>query len=300
MSGISIVIPAKNEATSLIVLLPELKALYPEAEIIVVNDGASDNTSEICSNNAVIEIVHRYSKGNGASIKSGARAATGDVIVFMDGDGQHQPKEIKKLLEKMEEGYDMVVGARRSESQASVARLAANGAYNRLATWMTGHKVEDLTSGFRVVKASLFKQYLYLLPNGFSYPTTITMAFFRAGLGVAYVNVEVEKRVGDSHISIVKDGIRFFLIIFKIGTLYSPLKLFFPVSAFLFFIGLSYYLFTFITASRFTNMSALLFSTSILVFLMGLVSEQITTLSYSSRGGPTKMDVDDIRVIRKR
>ncbi len=284
-ASISIVIPAKNEAASLKSLLPELKAAYPFAQIILVNDGSNDETSKVCQENSVTELKHPYSKGNGASIKSGARAATGDVIVFMDGDGQHRVGDISKLLSKLSLGYDMVVGARDSQSQASLGRLAANRLYNRLATWMVGHEIEDLTSGFRVVRAAMFRQFLAILPNGFSYPTTITMAFFRAGYSVRYVPIQADKRIGKSHINLVKDGLRFLLIIFKIGTLYSPLKLFTPISLLFFGVGFSYYLFTFFTTGRFTNMSALLFSSSVLVFLMGLISEQVTTLMYISRGG---------------
>jgi hypothetical protein len=174
----------------------------------------------------------------------------------------------------------MVVGARDTAGQASKKRLVANTLYNKLATVMVGHKVEDLTSGMRVVKKSRFLEFLDLLPNGFSYPTTSTMAFFRAGYSVGYHPIEVLQREGKSHINIKKDGIRFLLIIFKIATLYSPLKLFFPLSLSFFSLGLGYYLFTYFTMGRFTNMSALLFTTSVIIFLMGLVSEQITALMY--------------------
>jgi glycosyltransferase involved in cell wall biosynthesis len=276
----SIVLPAKNEAANLQQLLPELKTRYPEAEIIVVNDGSTDNTVEVCASNQVRVITHVYSKGNGATIKSGARAATKDVIVFMDGDGQHKPEDIPGLLNALHEGADMAVGARNRQSQASVGRLLANTFYNKLATWISGHQIEDLTSGFRAVYRKKFREFLYLLPNGFSYPTTITMAFFRAGYTVKYIPIVAEARGGKSHINIFKDGIRFLIIIFKIGTLYSPLKIFIPTSLSFFLIGLGYYLYTFITRHAFTNMSATLFISSVIVFLIGLVSEQITTLMY--------------------
>lgn len=279
----SVIIPAKNEYKSLVKLLPALKKAVPDVEIIVVNDGSTDNTRQICDEAGVKVVNHPYSRGNGAAIKSGARAATGDVFIFMDADGQHRPEDIQGLLNRYKEGYDMVVGARGSESQASKTRLFGNGLYNRVASYMTGQKIVDLTSGFRVVNAEKFKQFLYLLPNGFSYPTTITMAFFRAGYGVAYEKIIAPERIGKSHINLLKDGMRFFLIIFKIGTLYSPMKLFFPASLVFFLTGLFYYIYTFFTDGRFTNMGVLLFSTSIMIFLLGLVSEQITALFYQSR-----------------
>jgi len=279
---LSVVIPAKNEAASLKAFLPRLKSAYPDAEIILVNDGSTDNTSSICSEFDVIEVKHSYSKGNGAAIKSGARRATGDVIVFMDGDGQHDPDDISRLLNRLDEGFDMVIGARGSKSQASFGRLAANRVYNKLASWMVGHKIHDLTSGFRAVRSDKFKEFLYLLPNGFSYPTTSTMAFFRAGYSVGYEPIIAHKRVGESHINITKDGVRFLLIIFKVGTLYSPLKLFTPISFSFFLTGLIYYGYTFFSFGRFTNMSALLFTTSVVIFLMGLLSEQITALMYKA------------------
>lgn len=275
--------PCLNEAKGLAGVLEKLKKLYPEAEILVVNDGSTDNSAAIATAAGATLINHPYSMGNGAAIKSGARAAGGDILVFMDADGQHDPQHIGKLLHALEQGHDMVVGARSSEGQAGVARLCANTFYNHLAGWMTGHPVADLTSGFRAVRASKFREFLYLLPNGFSYPTTITIAFFRAGYTVTYVPVPVYRREGKSHIKPLRDGMRFVLIIFRIGTLYSPLKLFLPVSLAFFTLGLSYYLYTFLSDGRFTNMSALLFTTSVIVFLIGLVSEQITQLLYAKK-----------------
>jgi glycosyltransferase involved in cell wall biosynthesis len=279
-SRVSIVMPAKNESGGLQHVIPALKRLYPGAQILVVNDGSTDDTADVCRALGVDVLTHPYSKGNGAAIKSGARAARGEILVFMDSDGQHMPEDVGRLLARLEQGYDMVVGARGMESQAGAHRAAANGLYNVLASWMVGQRVEDLTSGFRAVKASLFRKFLYLLPNGFSYPTTITMSFFRAGYSVAYEPIKAPKRIGKSHIRLVRDGVRFFLIIFKIGTLYSPLKLFIPISLAFFLTGSGYYIYTFLHWQRFTNMSALLFITSILVFLIGLISEQISSLNY--------------------
>lgn len=280
---LSIVIPAKNEAAAIGDVVAEIVALFPNSEVIVVNDGSTDNTSEVAQKAGAKVVHHPYSKGNGAAVKTGARAAGGDVIVFMDADGQHSPVDIPRLLERLAEGHDMVVGARDTESQASMGRLAANTLYNKLSSWMVGQKIEDLTSGMRAVKADKFREFLYLLPNGFSYPTTSTMAFFRAGYSVDYIPIRTEKRIGKSHINLTRDGIRFLLIIFKVGTLYSPLKLFFPISVSLFTVGLSYYMYTYFSFGRFTNMSALLFTTSLLIFVMGLISEQITTLMYKEK-----------------
>lgn len=279
--SLSIVLPAKNEATALADLLPRLKAAQPGAEIIVVDDGSTDDTVSLCQQHEVTVLSNPYSMGNGAAIKRGARAASGEVIVFMDGDGQHDPALIQRLLDRLEEGYDMVVGARSAEGQANFHRGLANSFYNWLASRMTGFDVKDLTSGFRAVRAERFREFLHLLPNGFSYPTTSTMAFFRSAYPVAYEPIPVYQRVGTgSHIRPLKDGIRFLVIIFKIATLYAPLKLFAPTSALFFLLGLIYYVYTFVIDHRFTNMSALLFSASVIVFLIGLISEQITLLTY--------------------
>ncbi|MEP3561968.1 MAG: glycosyltransferase family 2 protein [Marinobacter sp.] len=278
--SVSVVIPAKNESGALQPLIHGLKRISVVNEIIVVDDGSTDDTAQVSAEAGAIVVKHPYSKGNGAAIKSGARAATGDILVFMDGDGQHRAEDIPRLLAKLAEGFDLVVGARQSGAQASLGRSLANKIYNYLASYMTGHMVKDLTSGFRVVWRTKFIEFLNLLPNGFSYPTTSTMAFFRAGYSVAYHPIDVRQRVGISHIKPLQDGIRFLLIIFKIGTLYSPLKIFVPLAFLVFSIGLSYYGYTYFTENRFTNMSALMFTTSLIIFMVGLVSEQITSLMY--------------------
>ncbi|WP_140909985.1 glycosyltransferase family 2 protein [Cognatiluteimonas lumbrici] len=279
---LSIILPAKNEAPGLRQVLPGLRARYPEAEVIVVDDGSTDETAAVAAEHGARVLSSPYPMGNGAAIKRGARAAGGEILVFMDADGQHDPALISRLLDKLDEGYDMVVGARDGAGQASAGRGLANAFYNRLASWMTGHRIADLTSGFRVVRAERFRQFLHLLPNGFSYPTTSTMAFFRSAYPVAYLPVPVAARIGKSHIRPVRDGLRFLLIIFRIATLYSPLKLFAPVGFTFFLVGASYYAYTFVTLHRFTNMSMLLFSAAVIVFLIGLVSEQITSLTYQA------------------
>lgn len=278
--ALSIILPSKNEKKGLGVVLPDLISRYPGAQIIVVDDGSSDQTLPLCEALGVQVVRHAYSKGNGAAIKSGTRAANRSILVFMDADGQHASADIPRLLEKLDEGYEMVVGARGKGSQASLGRGFANRFYNWLASFVTGHRIEDLTSGFRAVRAEHFREFLYLLPNGFSYPTTCTMAFFRAGYSVAYVPIHADKRIGKSHLKPLKDGVRFLLIIFKICTLYSPLKLFSPVAMLFFLLGSTWYLYTYITTGRFTNMSALLYTGAVLTFLLGLISEQITALMY--------------------
>ncbi|BCT91757.1 glycosyl transferase [Lysobacter helvus] len=277
---VSIILPAKNEADGLRKTLPGLRVVVPQAEVIVVDDGSTDETAAVAAEHGARVLSSPYPMGNGAAIKRGARAAAGDVLVFMDADGQHDAADIPKLLERLEAGYDMAVGARGAGGQANRSRGFANAFYNHVASWMTGHKVADLTSGFRAVRAERFREFLHLLPNGFSYPTTSTMAFFRSAYPVAYVPIDVAKRIGRSHIRPLRDGARFLVIILRIATLYSPLKLFAPASFLFGAMGLAYYAWTYATQERFTNMSALLLSASVIIFLIGLVSEQITALTY--------------------
>ncbi len=282
MQTVSIILPAKNEAISLCNLLPKLKQMFPEFEILVVNDGSTDATEAVCHEHEVRVISHPYSMGNGAAIKTGARNAKGDILVFMDADGQHDPKDVPHLLEAVSKGYKMAVGARHARTHASWLRRFANYWYNRLASFMTGYQIEDLTCGFRAADAECFRKFLYLLPNGFSYPATSTMAFFRAGFPVTYVAIKACQRNQNStsHIRLLRDGIRFFVIILKIGALFSPMRLFLPVSAITFATGLGYYAYTFFMWGRLTNMSVVLFLGSLFIFLMGIISEQISSLHY--------------------
>ena len=274
-------------------MLPELARYFPGAEILVVDDGSTDDTVKVCHAAGVHVVSHPYCLGNGAAIKSGARNAHGDLLIFMDADGQHDPADVGRLLEKLQQGYEMAVGARVAETHASSARRVANMLYNRLASIMTGYQIEDLTSGFRAVRARHFRKFLYLLPNGFSYPTTSTMAFFRSGLPVAYVSVRSQRREGQSKIRWLRDGVRFFVIILKIGALFSPMRLFLPVSAGLFGVGLLYYAYTYVTQGRFTNMGAVLILSSLFMFMMGILSEQVSSLHYRAADLDQRRTVPD-------
>lgn len=281
----SVCIPARNEAEGLAELLPRLAAVERIDEILVVDDGSDDDTAALAERLGARVLRQPYGKGNGAAIKRGALAARSDHVVFMDADGQHDPADLPRLLSKLAGGFDMVVGARSGRaSQASLARWGANAFYSRFASWMVGQRIDDLTSGFRVVNRRKFLSFLYLLPNGFSYPTTSTMAFFRAGYSVGFVPIEVRRRTGRSHINLLRDGLRFFLIIFKVGTLYAPLKVYFPMAVLMAALGvLNYVLSAVSTGSlRFTNMSTLLVLAGMIVFLMGLLSEQLTNLQYKN------------------
>lgn len=285
MNRLSLVIPVfKEDAVALASLIERIRevsvALPGLFEIILVDDGCDPPLPATLARDIVRIVRHPRNLGNGAAVKSGARAAKGDILILMDGDGQHDPADIPRLLAALGDGHDMVVGARAPGAHASFARRLANGTYNRLASWMTGYRIDDLTSGFRVARLTRFRRFLYLLPNGFSYPTTSTMAFFRSGFSVGYVPIEVRRRAGTSKIGIVKDGTRFFVIILKIGALFSPMRLFLPVSAGFFFLGLARYLYTFITQHRLTNMSTILFVASMFTMLIGIVSEQVSALHY--------------------
>ena len=279
---LTIIVPAKNEAATISDVVTKAHREFPDAEIIVVDDGSDDDTGSLASAAGANVVRHPRSLGNGAAVKAGARAASGEFIAFMDGDGQHDPAELKPLLEKLDQGYEMVIGARDSGSHASLGRLFANGVYNELATRLSGQRISDLTSGFRVARAKLFKQFLYLLPNGFSYPTTITMAFLRSGYPICFEPISAGERKGKSHIRPIHDGVRFLVIIFKVATLYAPLKIFLPISGAFFATGIGYYIYTYFTHGRFTNMSLLVLSAAVIVFLIGLISEQITALTYSN------------------
>lgn len=280
---ISLILPAKNEAFGLKSFLPSLMSAYPELEVIVVDDGSTDETRLVAEQHGAIVLSHPYSLGNGAAIKTGARFASREYLMFMDADGQHRVEDIQKIIDKFLTGYDMVVGCRDRASQASAARWLGNQFYNYIASLIVGHPILDLTSGFRIVQKDKFVEFLHLLPNGFSYPSTITMAFFRSGYTVGYEQITVQKRLGKSHLNLISDGFKFLLIIYKMTILYSPFKVFLPFAVLHFMAGFFNYLYTFTTQGRFTNMSAVFFSAAVIIFLIGLVSEQITTLMYQKQ-----------------
>jgi glycosyltransferase involved in cell wall biosynthesis len=274
----SIVIPVFNEAENLGTLLKQIHALeLYGVEIVVVDDGSTDGSAGIAVKGGATVVRHPYNIGNGAAIKSGIRAARGKFLLFMDGDGQHKPEDIPKLLERSE-NYHMVVGARSKGSKLRFHRNVANLIYNLLASYVTQFPVKDLTSGFRVLERLDALRFIDLLPNTFSYPTTLTMAFLRSGLTVNYVPIQTLYRTGQSKISLVTDGIRFLLIITKIATLFSPFRVFLPVSFFFFFLGLANYLYTYLSQGRLTNMSVFMWTNAIIIFMLGLVSEQIAAL----------------------
>lgn len=282
-TDISIIIPAFNEAPAIGHVIDEIRALYPDSEIIVINDGSKDNTAETAKEAGAIVFSHPYNMGNGAAIKSGIRIASGEVLVFIDGDGQHDPGDIGRMLELFPE-YDMVVGSRLAGNHASLFRGIGNRILNRLACYVSKFRVEDLTSGFRAIKSDIARQFLYLLPNTYSYPTTLTLALLRDGRSLKYVPITLkDRKSGQSEIRIIRDGLKFIMMITKVCTLYSPLRIFLPISFFLFLLGLGYYIYTYLMWGRFTNMSALLFSTSVIIFMMGLVSEQVSQLRYERK-----------------
>ncbi|MDY0389462.1 MAG: glycosyltransferase family 2 protein [Desulfobulbus oligotrophicus] len=276
---VTILLPAFNEEGVIGTTIQRIRELYPEYEILVVDDGSTDQTMAEAMAAGANVWPHPYNIGNGAAIKSGLRCARGEWVVMMDADGQHQPEDIARLLAHRDR-FDMVVGARTRQSETRAHRDLANWLYNKFASYVTKFKIEDLTSGFRLVRVSVAKQFLYLLPNTFSYPSTLTMAYLRSGRSVKYVPIQTRARVGKSKIKLLRDGTRFFLIITKIATLFSPFRVFLPISFSLFATGVCYYAYTFFTQGRFTNMSALLFNTSVIIFMIGLVAEQVSQMRY--------------------
>ena len=278
---VSVVIPAYNEGRiigKVIVQVREvLLASSLDHEIIVVDDGSKDSTAEEAAAAGAKVVRHPYNIGNGAAVKRGIRQATGDVIVLMDGDGQHDPKDILRLLAHIPE-YEMVVGARTKESEAQVHRNLANRIYNSLASYIAGRTVEDLTSGFRAIDAGVAKRVAYLFPRGFSYPSTVTIALFHAGQSVKYVPIKASARVGKSKIRLLYDGFKFLLILARLGTLFTPLKLFLPLSAIVFYPGFFYAIYKLTIGRPWTLPIVISITGGLLIFALGLLSEQIALL----------------------
>jgi len=281
-AAVSIVIPAYNEAAVIADVVASLFASAPWREIIVVDDGSTDQTSARARAAGATVVRHPYNKGNGAAVKSGIRTATGEYVMIVDGDGQHHGSDAIRLAARLGE-YDLVIGARSSATQATLARRLGNGALNWLASYLTEREIPDLTSGFRAARREHLREFLHLLPNGFSTPTTTTLAFIKAGYNVTFEPAEARKRVGTSKIKLGRDGVRFLLIILRIVTLFSPLRVFLPISLAAFAVGAAYAVWTIISQSHVTNSSVLLIMLAVIVFLVGLVSEQISALRFEGR-----------------
>ena len=281
-SSTSIVIPAFNEEPAVGPLVAALRAGGNWREIIVVDDGSSDATAERAREAGATVVRHPYNKGNGAAVKTGIRHASGEFVLIVDGDGQHRAADAVRLVSRLGE-YDLVIGARSSGTQATRLRLLGNAALNRLAGYLTGRRILDLTSGFRGARRSQLREFLHLLPNGFSTPTTTTLAFIKAGYNVCFEPIEAAARVGSSKIRLAKDGVRFLLIVLKIVTLFSPFRVFLPVGLASFLLGAAYAVWTIATQSHVTNSSVLLIMLAVIVFLVGLVSEQIAALRFEGR-----------------
>jgi glycosyltransferase involved in cell wall biosynthesis len=281
-SSTSVIIPAFNEADSVGRVVSALTAASVWHEVIVVDDGSSDDTAARARSAGACVVRHPYNKGNGAAVKSGVRQATGEFVMVIDGDGQHQPQDALRLTGRLGE-YDLVVGARAGATQATLPRRAGNALLNWFAGYLTGRPIPDLTSGFRAGRRSHFREFLHLIPNGFSTPTTTTLAFLKAGYSVDFVPIEAQRRTGRSKIRFASDGAKFFLILLKIVTIFSPLRVFIPVSVITFLLGAAYALWTTVTRSDVTDSSVLLIMLSVVIFLVGLVSEQIAALRFENR-----------------
>jgi glycosyltransferase involved in cell wall biosynthesis len=282
LSSTSVVIPAFNEEQTIGPLVQELRASGAWHELIVVDDGSTDATAERARAAGATVVTHPYNKGNGAAVKTGIRTATGDYVLIVDADGQHGASDAERIVSRLGE-YDLVVGARSSRTQATHARLLGNGALNWLASYLTGRPVPDLTSGFRGARRLYLGEFLHLLPNGFSTPTTTTLAFMKAGYSVAFEPIDARIRVGKSKIRLLRDGLKFLMIVLKIVTLFSPLRVFVPISLVPFVLGSGYAAWTIATQSHVTNSSVLLIMFAVIVFLVGLVSEQIAALRFEGR-----------------
>ncbi len=270
-----------NEADGIGDVVARLRAV-PWREIIVIDDGSTDATADRAKNAGARVVRHPYNKGNGAAVKTGIRAADGEYVLIVDGDGQHQPEDAKRLVDRLGE-YDLVIGARDARTQATQSRRAGNAVLNWLASYLTGRRIPDLTSGFRAARSEHLREFIHLLPNGFSTPTTTTLAFIKAGYNVTFEAVQAQPRAGHSKIRFARDGAKFLLILLRVITIFSPLRIFFPISLGSLLLGAAYGIWTVALHGRIPNGAVLLILFGVVVFLVGLVSEQISSLRFEGR-----------------
>lgn len=288
---VSIVIPAFNEADSIAEVVRDLRAEATWREILVIDDASTDNTAALAEGAGARVVRQPYNKGNGAAVKAGIRAATGEYMLVVDGDGQHKPSDAVRLASLLGK-YDLVVGARSAATQAGPVRRIGNAWLNWLAGYLAERRIPDLTSGFRGARVEHLREFLFLLPNGFSTPTTTTMAFIKAGYSVFFEPVEARQRTGTSKIRLSSDGVKFLVIILRVITIYSPMRIFLPVSAVSFALGVGYAAWTTYVemvqqqswaVGHITNSSVLLIMFGVVVFLVGLVSEQLSAQRFDGR-----------------
>lgn len=276
-STVSVVIPAFDEASTIGVVVQALRSAGSWREVLVVDDGSVDETAIVAATAGAHVITHPYNKGNGAAVKTGIRHASGEYVLIIDADGQHSAADAMRLVGFLGE-YDLVVGARAGTGQASAARHVGNNVLNWIASYLTGRPIPDLTSGLRAARTSGLREFLHLLPNGFSTPTTTTLSFIKAGYSVRFEPIAVAPRLGRSKIRFVSDGAKFFLILLKVVTVFSPLRIFLPIAGAAFALGAAYAVWTAVTQHHITNSSVLLILLAVVIFLVGLVSEQISTM----------------------
>jgi len=281
-SAVSVVIPALDEEAGIAEVVSRLLAAAAWREVLVIDDGSTDDTGRRALAAGARVIRHPYNKGNGAAVKTGIRNASGTYLLIVDADGQHRPDDAQRLVERLGE-YDLVVGARSAATQATAVRRRGNAALNWLASYLTGQPIPDLTSGFRGARLDCLREFIHLLPNHFSTPTTTTLAFIRAGYNVTFVPIEARQRQGRSKIRLARDGATFFLILLKVITIFSPLRVFVPISLLSFAVGLVYGLVNFLVSGRIPNGAVVLLMGAVIVFVAGLISEQIASLRFAGR-----------------
>ena len=283
--SVTIVIAAFNEGMTIGGVVERTRAVCPDAEILVVDDASSDDTADQAEAAGARVIRRPYNLGQGAGIKTGVRAATGDVVVLLDGDGQHDPADIPRLLEPIG-AYDLVIGQRDRAGQQNTVRWLGNSALNRLGSYLVGIQMRDLTSGFRAMRRNVMLDVLHLLPNQYSWSTTSALAFAKAGFHVCFEPIVVRRReTGKSSQKLMRNGIRFLLIMLRVSTLFSPLRIFFPMFVLLQLLALVGYIWSVAAGSPKLHLppsTVMFFLGGLLVFAFGLISEQIAHLRFRS------------------